>query len=161
MALCPQCSAWVTQPKTNLGYCSLACRLTAGALLTGKRKVARRVARPTKPTELQEHLRLARWLESAGVLWCHPPNGELRAWSVARRLKGMGVKPGVPDVLIFTPPPLAPTARGVAVELKRQGVTACSAEQKAWMAALKEAGWLAQVCAGAEQATLWLESLGF
>jgi len=37
----------------------------------------------------------------AGVVWCHCPNGGARRKSEAKILAGLGVKPGVPDVLVI------------------------------------------------------------
>ena len=54
--------------------------------------------------------------------------------------KARGVKAGVPDVLIFDPPPLVPAARGAAIELKSSTGTT-SAEQDVWLARLAAAGW--------------------
>lgn len=163
MATCPECNTPLLVPKAHNGYCSLECRVqgaVADSMPTPKRKRAKRV-QIAPPTELQEHLVLARWLDAAGVLWAHVPNGEYRNWSVARRLKSMGVKPGVPDILIFTVPPLLVLARGVAIELKRQGARTCSSEQAAWMAELKAAGWVVALCPGASSAIDWLSALGF
>jgi hypothetical protein len=161
MGTCPRCKSPVILGRANAGYCSRACRADSGALaeLTrAKRKPAKRVVRPT---EFCEHLALARWLDFTGVLWAHVPNGEKRTWSTARKLKAMGVKPGVPDILIFTIPPSMPSARGVAVELKRQGMHTCTPVQMAWMSELKAAGWAVMLSAGAADAIAWLETLGY
>lgn len=52
----------------------------------------------------------------------HTPNGGLRNKAVAARLKLMGVKPGVPDILLFTQGGTLHTisglVRGYAIELK-------------------------------------------
>lgn len=44
---------------------------------------------------------VAKLLDHLGWRWCHVPNGGKRGKTEAARLKGLGVKPGVPDVLIF------------------------------------------------------------
>lgn len=35
-----------------------------------------------------------------GVFWTHMPAGELRAEATGRKLKAMGTKPGVPDLIL-------------------------------------------------------------
>ena len=37
------------------------------------------------------------------VIWFHPPNGEARSARTGGKLKAMGVKPGVPDLVIVCP----------------------------------------------------------
>ena len=73
----------------------------------------------------------------------------------------MGVKAGVPDVLIFTAPPGRPYARGVAIELKRQRGGTVSAKQSAWIDDLRASGWIAVVCKGAAAAIVTLQDLGY
>jgi len=48
--------------------------------------------------EVAEYLDIA--LRSP-TLWWHTPNGGNRSWSEAKRFKKMGVKSGVPDVIII------------------------------------------------------------
>ena len=66
-------------------------------------------------TEDALQIATARLLDSTGLVWTHVPNGGLRNKIVAAKLKRMGVKAGVPDVLIFNP---AAENCGVAIELK-------------------------------------------
>jgi hypothetical protein len=109
-----------------------------------------------------EQRMLAQWLDAAGVLWCHPPNeGAHKAAYYAKRAR-LGVKAGVPDVLIFSPPPERMTARGVAIELKSQSpTTRLTDTQRDWLESLRQCGWLARVCHGADSAIDWLQQLGF
>ncbi len=52
---------------------------------------------------------VARYLDACpGALWCHVPNEAKRGPKLAAMLKSQGLKAGVPDVLIFTPPPALP-----------------------------------------------------
>lgn len=129
----------------------------------------RRSLRPPVPKEREEQIRLAAWLDLRGVLFCHVPN-ESRAHVRHRvNLARQGVKPGVPDVLIFSRPPLYPPGHrpaGVAIELKRQrgpsgGLPgAVSDAQMAWQGSLEREGWLVRICYGADEAIAWLGSLG-
>lgn len=117
------------------------------------------------PTEAQEQKVLAQWLDAIGVLWCHVPNGEERNARVGAKLKAMGVKPGVPDVLIFDPPAELGSDSlfvGTAIELKRSGrPTHGTRDQEAWLDALWDRGWWTAVCSGAEDAIGFLRSLGY
>lgn len=116
-------------------------------------------------TESQEQRMLAQWLDYKGLLWCHPPNGRARDVVTAHLLRMEGVKPGVPDVLVFTPP--RPTKRapwkqpvGVAIELKSTMASARStAVQKAWLDKLRGVGWVAFVAKGASDAIQALTEL--
>lgn len=115
-------------------------------------------------TEQAEHLIVAQWLDMHGILWAHCPNGGSRHPGEARRLKAMGVKRGVPDVLIFDPPPNG-IAHGAALEIKRSGdggrKGVLTPEQREWLDALKERGWAATVSHGAKDAIGWLQRLGY
>ena len=71
------------------------------------------------PSELDEQILLAQYLDWIGVLWFHPPNEGRRSWRTGVALKRAGMKSGVPDCIIITPPPNRPDRRGTAIELKR------------------------------------------
>ena len=113
------------------------------------------------PREDQEQQTLAAWLDLAGVRWCHVPNGGTRRPVEAARFRGQGVKPGVPDVVVCTPPPARPDHKGTAIELKRQRGGEVSAEQLGWLAALEALGWAVALCRGADEAIDFLHSLGY
>jgi len=141
---------------------------------------APRPPRPPDPSEEHIQFALARVLDELGVLWCHPPN-EGQAVDVrpggrpspeqrsrllrSCQLVALGVKAGVPDVLIFTPPtppsaPPGPGQRGVALELKTRAGRP-SAAQERWLKDLAAAGWHASVEHGFEAAVARLEALGY
>ena len=68
---------------------------------------------------------LTRWA-SDGWFFTHFPGGGLRDAKTAAKLKRMGTKPGVPDLILFAPDPL----RGVHfIELKRRGGRLSPAQQ--------------------------------
>jgi hypothetical protein len=55
-------------------------------------------------TEYQLHLQVAKFLNHALTgrsTWFHPPNGGYRHATEARRLKAMGVLPGIPDIVVI------------------------------------------------------------
>ena len=84
----------------------------------------------------------AKLLDHTGLIWCHPPNGGLRNVVVAKKLKGQGVKAGVPDVLIFNPTGIL---SGVAIELK-VGRNKPSELQQEWIQNLTACNWATAVC---------------
>lgn len=75
--------------------------------------------------------------------------------------KRLGVKAGVPDLLIFDPPPTCPDNVGTAIELKRRKGGRVTPEQTDWLNDLKDRGWAVAVCQGATEAIEFLESLGY
>jgi hypothetical protein len=118
------------------------------------------------PSEDQEQRTIAQWLDLHKILWCHVPNGGNRNIVTARKLKGQGVKAGVPDVLIFDVTDYVTTrvddhCPGVAIELKRQKKGQTSKEQVQWLADLAARGWITKVCNGAGEVITFLESLGY
>jgi hypothetical protein len=139
------------------------------------------------PKEAFEQERVAAFLDSINVLWCHVPNGAIfysqggrdaTRFAKLAKLRRQGVKPGVVDVHIFTRPPARPDLRGAACELKRQrgpkGGTAHCAEftqkEQDWLLRLDSEGWAVPIADdseevvalyGADEAIGWLEKLGY
>lgn len=106
---------------------------------------------------------LATDLDRAKLLWCHVPNEGRRGRNAQATLGPSGVKRGVPDVLIFTPPPKYPEARGAAIELKRADGTMgdVSADQHRWLQDLSDLGWITGVAFGAAEARTMLQAAGY
>lgn len=134
--------------------------------------------RPGLKSETQESIDFARWLRRRGLVFCHVPNEGRRGRVEAVTLKRMGVSAGVPDFLIFEPPPrftlgwVASGARidgdgffvracAVGVEMKRSRGGRLSDAQRGWLEALEARGWVAFSCAGCAEAVARMESLGF
>ena len=69
------------------------------------------------------------------AVWFHPPNGGARSKAEAGIFKAMGVKAGVPDIIVIY------RGRVVCIELKAPGGT-CSPAQKLMHAQLSAAGAL-------------------
>jgi hypothetical protein len=102
--------------------------------------------------------RCAAWLDDRGLLWCHVPNGGERTKHLGYQLKLSGVKPGVPDILVFSANVYGnPTA----IELKRDKKSRASGFQKEWLAALGECTvpWDASVVYGWDQFVRKVEHL--
>lgn len=117
--------------------------------------------KPRVPTEDEEQITLFRWAElMAQTRWpelrlmYHVPNGGKRSKAEAGIFRAMGVKPGVPDVML-------PVARqgyhGLYIEMKRTEGGRVSAEQRQWLDALAEQGYKTEVAYGWEQARKILE----
>lgn len=115
--------------------------------------------KPPPPLERHEMLVLAQYLDARRLLWLHPPNEAKRSARTGYELKRMGLKPGAPDALIFTPPPGKFGINGVAIELKRQKGSHVSPEQRDFLAALTNNGWKTAVCFGASDAIAFLNEL--
>lgn len=113
-----------------------------------------------QPTEEQEQEAVFQWAEIMSnrypelQLLAHIPNGGLRSKSEAVRFKRAGVKKGFPDLIL-------PVARkgyhGLFIEMKRQKGGRLSQEQKYWLDALFQQGYLAVRCDGADEAIAILQ----
>ena len=112
-------------------------------------------------TEDEEHLLLVRWAELHHGkqpeldLLLHIPNGGKRSKVEAARFKAMGVKPGVPDLLLPVP---RGKYHGLFIELKRRSGGRVSEHQGAWLCRLAEQGYRVAVCKGWEEARDEIES---
>jgi hypothetical protein len=114
-----------------------------------------------------EQVHLARWLDRyiGEDYWHHTPNEGKRSFRTAGSLRAQGMKAGVPDVLIFLPPPRGGYV-GVAIELKRlpeHGTKPrATEEQLERMRALARCGWFCIVCWGADAAVrVLVHDLGY
>lgn len=116
---------------------------------------------PQVVRESQEQANLAKFLNFKGLLWCHVPNEGKRTLANGGILQGHGMKKGVPDVLIFCPPPAYPDKVGTAIELKRRAGGKVSEEQQQWLDNLTERNWLTTVSLGWEEAVKFLKEAGY
>lgn len=85
----------------------------------------------------------------------HSPNGEKRHITTAKRLRSMGVKSGVPDIIL----PLSShdrEAKGLAIEMKVRA-NKPTAAQRAWLLTLQADGWKVAVCWSARRAIAELQ----
>ena len=93
------------------------------------------------------------------ALLFHIPNGGVRNIATAKRLKGLGVKSGVPDLFL---PVAAGGFHGLWIEMKRKRKGVISVTQLEWIDALREQQYLVVVAKGADDAIAALrEYLGF
>lgn len=113
------------------------------------------------PTEEQEQIILFNWARLNQNKYpelkqlFHIPNGGARSKTEAARFKAAGVKAGVPD--IFLPAAKGPY-NGLFIELKRMTGGRVSEEQKAFIAAMHEAGYAAVVACGWKAAAEIIEN---
>jgi hypothetical protein len=115
---------------------------------------------PPPPREDEEQIALFQWaaLNEKRVpelrLMFHIANGGHRYLNMARKLKLMGVKPGVPDILL-------PVRRwgkaGLWLEMKRQDSGRLSGEQAEFIAALQAEGYVVHVCRSSAEAIAAIE----
>lgn len=98
--------------------------------------------KPYEGSEANFQKTLARYLDSIGLDWFHPANGELRDKRTAAKLKSMGVKSGVPDVIIITPILYGGVVsyRGMVIELK-VGKNKITESQSLWIQKFVNNGW--------------------
>lgn len=114
----------------------------------------------TAPSEHEEQCAVMEWAERNKGRWPelellhHIPNGGKRDEATAELLKAAGVKSGVPDLSL-------PVARrqegkvlhGLYIELKKSDHSnPPSPEQRTWLGALRQQGYLAKVCYGSDEA---------
>lgn len=116
---------------------------------------------PSNPPEEYIQRTVAAWLDMHGILWFHAPNeGEHKVQYRAKQLQ-LGLRPGVPDIIILDPPPAKPRCRGVALELKRKYGSRVADRQQWWIDELVARGWYAAVCYGIDHALRTLNELGY
>jgi hypothetical protein len=122
-------------------------------------------AKSGPPSEADIQKELAKILDQAHLLWTATANGGKRDKRTAAALKAQGLKPGVPDVLIFTPPPSG-IGIGLAIELKREAGYGkqrgrLSPHQRIWLEELRALGWRAEVAYGLDHALEILRGAGY
>ena len=104
------------------------------------------IKKTRKHDEQDLQVSVAQLLDSIPIFkdkWCHVPNGGARDAKEGARLKKMGVKKGVPDILIFKM--TKNFYLGFALELKSK-TGKITADQEAWLLSFKAEGWATEVC---------------
>lgn len=155
-AVCPRCGA---QPSTT----PAAERTKRTEKEKSAEKPSRRDAASGKAVSSgSEHLEQVELIERVhGAVWKYPeleylfaiPNGGQRNRATAGKLKAEGVKPGVSD--LFLPVPRG-RFHGLWIEMK-YGMNKPTAEQLAWMDAMRRFGYRCEVCWSADEAWTVIE----
>lgn len=105
-------------------------------------------------------INVAKTLDAAAVLWCHVANERKTTEERGIFLRRKGVKKGVQDVLIFTPPPLCPQFVGSAIEIKTLDGTV-SSDQRYWFERLYACRWYTTIDRGYDAVISKLKQLGY
>jgi hypothetical protein len=105
-------------------------------------------------TEADEQIALVQWLNLKKILYYHIPNGLRRHILEAKKLKKMGVMPGVPDLCIPIP---NKKYHGLYIELKRTGGGLVSPAQLIWIEKLNNNGYMATIANGFDEAAKVVE----
>jgi len=105
--------------------------------------------------EEQEQALLVQWLELKGLVFSAIPNSTYTtSWKVKARNKAMGVRPGVPDMMIIV------GSRLVFIELKRIEGGSLSGYQKKWINYLHECDRvIVGVCYGFDEAKQFIQNI--
>jgi hypothetical protein len=106
------------------------------------RALTGRTRKPRLDLEGDLQRALVRALDAAGILFFHCPNGGHRSAREGAKLKALGVKPGVPDLIIITRCEWMRRADvpGCVLELKAPKGRV-SPEQTHWLAMMQLQGW--------------------
>lgn len=120
---------------------------------------------PTEDVEQTHLFAWAAWMEGKYPelkYMHHIPNGGKRSKAEAARFKAMGVKPGVSDIFLPVPKWIKTLDQntgsaqklycGLYIELKRQYGGDATNEQNDWLRDMRQQGYAAELCQGAEVA---------
>ena len=114
-------------------------------------------------SEQEQQRMVVDWLEANRIKFCAVPNAGKRSAQTAAKLRAEGMRTGVPDLIILTPPPAMAHmgVTGVAIEMKSPG-RGPTGEQHGWLEWFCDAPhWTATVCYDAAEAVGWLKALGY
>lgn len=143
------------QASASVGGFGAAMRHTFGEPVPKKKPRKKR-----KTDEADEQMKFVKWARKSGLSINHPA-GQLmglliallgnRGFGVVKKLKAMGMQPGMPDIEIYTRVDGRPEIRGVGIEFK----TKTGKEQEDQIRIrknLEKNGWLCRICKSDEDA---------
>ena len=116
------------------------------------------------PLEEDEQSALVQWLDLNRILYNISISGVYLHPATFNRIKKIGYRAGLPDIIIFDRPPVCHNGfvfSGAAIELKRRSGGVVSEDQKDWINKLSDRGWAASVCYGCDEAIEFLKNLGY
>ena len=141
---------------TTTAYANKTERLDRATLQQPRRRERKPPRLGPQPSELQTHIAIAGHLRhrpAAGLFWFHPPNGELRDKATAAKLKAMGTRAGVPDIVLLH------RGRVYGLEIKRHDGRV-STEQHDVRREIEQAGGFWAVAHGVDQGLAILTAWG-
>ena len=116
------------------------------------------------PLEDQEHQLLVRYLYDAEIYFMHVPNeGKRTVWEGRKMFGSLGALKGAADIYVFERLPSFPSARGLAIELKRVAGSSPvwgRPEQHEHLNELADRGWKCFVARGHRAALAKLSDCG-
>ena len=100
-----------------------------------------------KEEDLQNAVAKYLSLQYPNLLWCHIPNGFYGGYKQAKRFLKQGLRPGMPDIMIYHPIQVEDTYEkcGLAIELKVKGGQIRDTQWKV-LTQLSDAGWETHIC---------------
>jgi len=108
----------------------------------------------TIPTEDVEQSNFVQWLQIKGYKFTSIPNSTYtKSWSQKAKNQRNGLRAGFPDMVVIVNKQL------ICIEIKRIKGGVTSPAQQGWITALKEAGVPTKVCAGAQEAITFVNSI--
>jgi hypothetical protein len=124
--------------------------------------MAKRAPKTPSPLEAWEQKALVRWMAARRIEFFSVPNEGKRGPRLAAHMKALGMRHGVPDIIIVSPVPAYPDMR-LALEMKRADGTSrdLTQHQQDMHEVMQRCGWSILVCFGHEQAITRLTELGF
>ena len=131
------------------------------------KSLKRKVCIESLPEESDEQTTVADWLDAHKVFYTATMAGCYLHPATFNRMKRMGLKQGVSDLLIFTKPPAYFISEkgyafiGVCLEMKRKKGGVLSEKQREWLNRMSMLGWLSHVANGADEAISFLETCGY
>jgi hypothetical protein len=114
------------------------------------------------PSETKEQIAVCRWLWAKRLVYFAVPNG---SWlrnpqKQGAILRDMGLRPGVPDLLVLSVPP-GQSFKALGLEMKRRTGGKLSEAQEKWRDIMRDVGWYWVVGYGCDDAIEKLEELGY
>ena len=116
--------------------------------------------KPPPPTEYDEQCAFVDWMEIKGLRFTAIPNATYtESWTQKAKNKRMGLRPGLPDLLVVVPAEKSNTggAALLFVEMKRQKGGKVEDSQEAWLATLNQVKNVeGKICRGFDEATAFV-----
>jgi hypothetical protein len=126
-------------------------------MIASGRKPRPRRAPPSRPKEHVLHMATAKLLREHCLpewIWFHVPNGELRDARIGAKLKALGVRAGVADIVL-----VSPYGSVNFLELKRAGETLSEAQETFQLHCIRR-GIPYSVADSFDEALAFLDALG-